>query len=287
MYSQRLEALRQRVIESVKDELGSKAVIKRLSDLDDIDQGTTVVVIGTFFKTQVLKPNILKEVGEETAATNENSDDESVDKYIDETDELVLEDELQRARLYFGSNDALKEHQFVTGVVCGVLGSMIPSGEAQGGGKFRVDNIFFPALPKPTKPLKDEKVDEKFVAFMSGMGISVSSNAECLAALEMASSFMLGELGDVEDQDEVAKIVKLVVAGNSLAAETKDKKVLSTAKYLTSGQTARSVDAVNALDKVLQQFSSGLSVDLMPGENDPANQNLPQQPLHGCLFPSK
>ena len=77
------------------------------------------------------------------------------------------------------------------------------------------------------------------------------------------------------------------MAGNSLASETKDKKVLSTAKYLTSGQTARSVEAVMALDKVLEQFASGLDVDVMPGENDPANQNLPQQPLHCCLFPSK
>ena len=103
----------------------------------------------------------------------------------------------------------------------------------------------------------------------------------------MASSFITGEIGDVEDQNESSKIVKLIVAGNSLASETKDKKVLSTAKYLTSGQTARSVEAVMALDKVMEQFSSGLDVDVMPGENDPANQNLPQQPLHCCLFPSK
>ena len=45
------------------------------------------------------------------------------------------------------------------------------------------------------------------------------------------------------------------------------------------------MEAVEALDTVLEQFTSGLDVDLMPGENDPANQNLPQQPLHWCLFP--
>ena len=45
------------------------------------------------------------------------------------------------------------------------------------------------------------------------------------------------------------------------------------------------MEAVETLDTVLEQFTSGLDVDLMPGENDPANQNLPQQPLHWCLFP--
>ena len=47
------------------------------------------------------------------------------------------------------------------------------------------------------------------------------------------------------------------------------------------------VNAVNVLDDILQEFSSGIDVDLMPGENDPANQIMPQQPLHCCLFPSK
>lgn len=286
VYSHRLAALRERVAESAKDQLGAKAIIKRLSDLDEIDRDQNVVVIGTLFKTQMLKPNILKEVGEETATTNENNDVESLDKYIDEADELVLEDELQRARLYFGANDkGLKEHQFVTGIVCGILGSMIPSEESQGGGKFRVENIFLPTLPPIQKPFSKPEKEDKFVAFLSGIEISGSTNADCLAALEMASSFITGEIGDVEDQNESSKIVKLIVAGNSLASETKDKKVLSTAKYLTSGQTARSVEAVMALDKVMEQFSSGLDVDVMPGENDPANQNLPQQPLHCCLFP--
>ena len=64
------------------------------------------MVIGTLFKIQNLKPNILKEVGEENAITNEEVVDKVVlDKHIDETDELVLEDELQRARLHLTEID--------------------------------------------------------------------------------------------------------------------------------------------------------------------------------------
>ena len=36
-----------------------------------IDPNEQIVVIGTLFKTQNLKPNILKEVGEENAITHE------------------------------------------------------------------------------------------------------------------------------------------------------------------------------------------------------------------------
>ena len=49
------------------------------------------------------------------------------------------------------------------------------------------------------------------------------------------------------DQEENAKIIKLVIAGNSLSSETRDKKILSTAKYLTSGQEASSGNITNAI----------------------------------------
>ena len=33
-------------------------------------------------------------------------------------------------------------------------------------------------------------------------------------------------------------------------------------------------------------FQSCVPVDIMPGEYDPTNQFLPQQPLHKCMFPT-
>ena len=45
-------------------------------------------------------------VGEENAITNEEVAEKPIlDKFIEETDELVLEDELQRARLHFTEED--------------------------------------------------------------------------------------------------------------------------------------------------------------------------------------
>ena len=64
------------------------------------------MAVGALFKIQNLKPNILNEVGEENAITNEEVTEKPIlDKFIEETDELVLEDELQRARLHFTEED--------------------------------------------------------------------------------------------------------------------------------------------------------------------------------------
>ena len=50
---------------------------------------------------------------------------------------------------------------------------------------------------------------------------------------------------------------------------------------------ASSIEAVRVLDNLLVQLASSVDTDIMPGEFDPANQILPQQPLHPCLFPSE
>jgi len=289
VYRERLEALRERVAVSVRKQLGPQANIKSLSDLDNIETGKNVVVIGTLFKIQNLKPNILKEVGEENAITNEEVAEKPIlDKYIEETDELVLEDELQRARLHLTEADTdLKVDQFVSGIVCGILGCMNKNESTDGGGKFRVKKVFMPDCPAQIPRKKLTSLSEPKIAFMSGIELSGSTSSKCLGALELASSWIVGEAGDVTDQEQNSKIIKLVIAGNSISAESRDRKVLSTAKYLTSGQEALSVNAVNVFDGILEEFSSGIDVDLMPGENDPANQIMPQQPLHCCLFPSK
>ena len=270
---------------SVIKKLGKNAVIKRLSELDEIEEGQSVVVIGTLFKNQVLKPNILKEVGEENAASNQNEDKAVLDKYIDDSDELVLEDELQRARLYFAKgNKDYGVDRFVTGIVCGIKGSMIPSEQTEGGGKFKVEEMFFPDLPDyKSEPNKE---NARSIAIVSGLNISEASDDDYLQALDIMSQVLVGESGDNSIQKKNKNVERLIVAGNSLSADTRDKKILSTAKYLTTGQSARSVNAVKDLDTVLGNLASGINVDIMPGSNDPANQNFPQQPLHLCLFSS-
>jgi len=75
------------------------------------------------------------------------------------------------------------------------------------------------------------------------------------------------------------------VGGNSLSEETRNKESMKKARYLTKDEDAASVAAVGCLDDILASLCVSINVDVMSGEFDPANQILPQQPLHTCLFP--
>lgn len=92
---------------------GKKYPIKRMAELRE-DNPEECILIGTLFKHQSLKPSILKEISEETQLAPQPARD----NYADDTDKLILEDELQRIRL-FGKLDV---NTIVTGVVCAVLG---------------------------------------------------------------------------------------------------------------------------------------------------------------------
>jgi DNA polymerase delta subunit 2 len=94
-----------------------------------------------------------------------------------------------------------------------------------------------------------------------------------------------GQLGDEDQQNATAKVVRVIVAGNSLSQDTQDKEQLSKAKYLTKKTAATSVEAIKSADDLLVQLAGSVEVDLMPGKYDPVNFVLPQQPLHRCMFP--
>jgi DNA polymerase II small subunit/DNA polymerase delta subunit B len=84
-----------------------------------------------------------------------------------------------------------------------------------------------------------------------------------------------------------SNIERLILAGNSVNEKTRNKESMNKARYLTKDEDAASVEAIQSLDEVLASLCVSLDVDIMPGEFDPANQILPQQPLHQCLFPRK
>lgn len=84
--------------------------------------------------------------------------------------------------------------------------------------------------------------------------------------------------------DILANSVRLVIVGNSLSSSTQSKDMINKAKYLTKNYVAGSVSAVKQLDEYLAQLISKMEVDVMPGEFDPSNLMLPQQPLHHAML---
>jgi len=102
---------------------------------------------------------------------------------------------------------------------------------------------------------------------------------------QLLVDLVTGQLGDESLQEMMSRITRVVIAGNSLSDQTRDREAATRAKYLSKKTEAGTKDAVAALDDFLLQLAAGVEVDLMPGEFDPSSFALPQQPLHHCMLP--
>ncbi|GIY05881.1 DNA polymerase delta subunit 2 [Caerostris extrusa] len=66
----------------------------------------------------------------------------------------------------------------------------------------------------------------------------------------------------------------------------KEKKRSSNkSKLLARKVKSETAESMAILDRLISELVSSVSVDIMPGEFDPANHLLPQQPLHPAMFP--
>ncbi|XP_057587994.1 DNA polymerase delta subunit 2 isoform X3 [Hippopotamus amphibius kiboko] len=243
----------------------SGVLIKKLCELQP---GEKCCVVGTLFKAMQLQPSILREISEEHNLLPQPPRS----KYIHQDDELILEDELQRIKLE-GTIDVSK---LVTGTVLAVLGS------AGDDGKFLVEDHCFAGLApqKPTCPLDTDR----FVLLVSGLGLG-GGGGESLLGTQLLVDVVTGQLGDEGEQCSAAHVSRVILAGNLLSHNTQSRDSINKAKYLTKKTQAASVEAVKMLDEILLQLSASMPVDVMPGEFDPTNYTLPQQPLHPCMFP--
>lgn len=84
-----------------------------MTDLRE-DNPEKCIIVGTSFVHQKLKPSILRELAEETQLAPQPLRQ----NFVDESDMLILEDEMQRIQLL---GDVLI-HEYVTGIVLAVLG---------------------------------------------------------------------------------------------------------------------------------------------------------------------
>lgn len=265
-YSARSELMRPKLIEAAKKKW--KSDIKPLADLISEEN---CVIVGTLFRKMELQPGMLKEI----------CNDENVlplpesEKYSSDEDVVILEESQQRIQL-IGDIDLSK---CVTGISIAAYGY-------EADGKFNVKEITFAAIPEYSNISIDEalqKGEDRYVLFISGLG--VGGNDESLFKLQLLIDIVTGNLGDTQDNEMYSKVCRVVIAGNSLSKDTQDKETEKLAKYLSRNAQAKSVLAVKNLDDMMVQLGSSVPVDIMPGEYDPTNQFLPQQPLHKCMLP--
>lgn len=250
--------------------------------------------------------------------------------YIDESDQLILEDELQRIELAFTKKlkNNVNKDSLCTGLVVAFLGFENEQS------KFEVEDYCFKYTEQTTDTnaivKTSSKDDNKYVLFLSGIELGDAKANENHFKLQLLIDFLSGDFintasssenpekikinpDDKEMREKLANTVRLVIAGNSLSPSTQSKEMHNKAKYLTKNFVAGrfhlcfqlwltislrlqskffdlflllagSVNAIKQLDAIVEKLSNTISVDIMPGEYDPSNLMLPQQPLNNSMF---
>ena len=211
----------------------------------------------------------------------------------------MLEDESGRLRL---TGMTLQLSILVTGCIIAVMGTENSNGD------FEVLDLKVPDLPKQPqrwesgnvsatlvnggKKRKSDAQDQEAtggkLAIVSGLAIS-GDEADSLS-LDLFMEYLLGEACGTSTQRDVGKISRLIIAGNSIVEgnvlafqeEIADKKASKKYGY---DSAAYNPAPTTHLDLFLASILPSIPITLLPGESDPANISLPQQPVHPAIFP--
>lgn len=245
------------------------------------------VIAGTLYKDMKLKPSILEEYAKTSGHAVSTTADGSV--YVSEDDTLILEDEQGRVQLT-GTADKLNVAKLVSGVVVSVLGKEVA------GGKFDVHALWTPEM-SPQKPMPAAMKEQRAPAYMLVVsGLSLGQPGVDPTPVQMLMDYATGLLGSTAEQRSSASIVRVMIAGNAL--HRYDKRRATGAGSASANKAAArdfgredtehddSVAPLRELDLLLTPLAASVPVDIFPGESDPSNFTLPQQPFHKCLFPS-
>ncbi|KAH8365571.1 hypothetical protein KR093_002045 [Drosophila rubida] len=263
LYAHRLAEMTRLLKPLAQSKWGEDIPIMKLCELRG-EQDVHCIIIGTIYKHQAHKPSILRDISEE----NQLAPQPQRQNYSEPGDKVILEDELQRARL---QGEHITGRNLATGIVCAVKGG------TDSDGYFNVEDMLF-YESGPQKSLTASKPKSKLV-LVSGLDQLQSHNY--VDALNMFQYWLSGSFSNSSD---AASTVRLIVAGNSVR-NTAVATVPTLQVARSQANANDTVQAVSQLDSWFAAWAQALHVDVMPGAFDPANFMLPQQPFHKCMFP--
>lgn len=268
---------------------------QRVERVLDVRQGQLCWVTGTVYMDLPLKPNILDDMSKEhwIAGPPPRQTYYSASEDV----QVMLEDESGRLRL---TGAMLRTALLVTGVIVAVLGTENADGE------FEVLDLHVPDLPRQPQRWErdqgqsamegkmevDHSTEAKKIVLVSGLSIS-GTEADTLS-LALLSEYLLGEALGAADQHSATTFCHLIIAGNSISADvitapppdamdTGTRK--ATQKKYGYDSSAYNPTPTAHLDQFLSELLPSIPITIMPGEHDPANVSLPQQPIHQAMFP--
>ena len=211
----------------------------------------------------------------------------------------MLEDESGRLRLI---GTPLQSEMLVTGCIIAVMGTENANGD------FEVIDLKIPGLPR--QPQRWEREDSAVALAKSNgksdkrkeskhpmggkvviiSGLSINGDEGDTLSLDLLMEYLLGEACGESTQKAVAAISRLIIAGNSVSdsipalakEEITEKKALK--KYGYDASAYNSAPTTH-LDNFLATLLPTIPITMLPGETDPANVSLPQQPVHPAMFP--
>lgn len=198
IYSKRLEILKKFIVENATKKWKKVPIMSKISD--STVSGELCVIVGTIFKEMPLISRILKEFTSERALIPQPPRQ----SYISKEDRVLLEDESGRILL---SGNMIQKDVVVTGIILGLKGKALPSGE------FEVEDICLPEFA-PQPALKQDISNSSYVALISGMNIGETGQNPL--ALQLLTDFIVGHLGGSGDQSIASQICRVIVAGNSV-----------------------------------------------------------------------
>jgi DNA polymerase delta subunit 2 len=280
------------------------------------DGAGLVVVAGTVFRAMPLVPRLLTTFAEERGVAPLPEKQSGARTFISAEDEVFLEDGVGRIQLAFPpSENATKEKALDRFVVTGVIAAIL--GRIRDDGVVEVLDVTFAGIPPQTPPFVPQALPRRkgstglapghYIALVSGLEIGqVDAN---LAHRQLLLEFLCGSGGSAELQESVARIGRVIIAGNSLTDPASAAKVVRLDDDAAAGDAAAEApstrscvlndpavpyeaqetriltEAVQELDSFLAQLAVSVAVDIMPGMDDPSPAALPQPPLNRFLFP--